>query len=79
MSSKSTLLHTGFEHWYTDCNSQYYDDTKENDAITIEIDKMHRVETDEEGTTIIIEKGTPLYNEIMKRFGGKRSIHIIGG
>lgn len=68
MSSKSTLLTTGIEHWYTDCQSMYYEDTKENDAIVLNFNPEHKVETDRDGTTIVIEKGTALYDALLKQF-----------
>jgi hypothetical protein len=65
MSTKSTILLTSDnEHWYNDCNSAYYEETKTQEAIVLQIHPRHKVETDEDGTRIIIEEGTPLYNSI---------------
>jgi len=70
MSTRSTIILTAQnEHWYRDCNSQYNEDTKTLRGIVLEFDKIHRVETDEEGTRIIIEEDTELYNELIKLFG----------
>jgi len=62
MSTKSTiLLTTDSEHWYHDCNGRYYHKTKTMDCIVLEFGKQHRIETDEDGTEIIIESDTALY------------------
>lgn len=67
MSTKATLLlTTDNEHWYRELNGRYYENTKTEYCIVLEIDPRHRVETDEEGTRIIIEDNTPLYELLNK-------------
>jgi len=70
MSTKSTILLTvRNEHWYREGNAAYFEETKTQKAIVLEFDKIHRVKTDDEGTRIIIEENTELYDEIIKEFG----------
>lgn len=72
MSTKSTILLTvRNEHWYLEGNAIYSEDAKTREAIVLEFDKIHKVETDEDGTRIIIEDDTELFNEILGKFGRK--------
>jgi len=74
MSTKSTILLTSCsEHWYVQCNARYHEGTTSEYAIVLQIDKSHRIEIDEDGTEIIIEEDTPLYNEILKLFREKNN------
>lgn len=67
MSTKSSLLLTkNNEHWYIELDAEYSEDAKTERCIVIEIDKMHKVETDEEGTRIIVEEGTELYKALIE-------------
>ena len=67
MSTKSTMiLTTDNEHWYKDCNGAYYENTGTKDCIVLEIDKRHRIETEEDYTRVIIEEGTPLYKALQR-------------
>ena len=67
MSTKSTIFLTNDnEHCYIEQNAMYYENCKTETCIIIEIDPKHAVDTDHEGTRVIIEEGTELYN-IMKR------------
>ena len=66
MSTKSTLILTqDNEHWYKDCNAKCF---------VLEFDKKHKVEVDEEGTRIIIESNTPLYEKLYKILYPKEGI-----
>ena len=68
MSTKATIFLTSDnEHWYRELNAMYYEETKTEYAIVLEIDPRHKVETDEDGTRIIIEEGTPLYKAICEK------------
>jgi hypothetical protein len=67
MSTKCTILLTANnEHWYREQNAAYYEETKTEQAIILEIDPIHKIETTDEGTRIIIEEGTNLYKAIME-------------
>lgn len=69
MSTKSTMILTGDnEHWYLDCNGPYYEKTKTQRCIVLELDPRHKIEQDDEGTRVIIEEGTPLYNTLENAF-----------
>lgn len=73
MSSKATILLTKEnEHWYRELNAQYEEETVSEYCIILEIGPGHKVETDEDGTRVIIEEGSPLYNEILKNLTGRR-------
>lgn len=66
MSTKSTILLTNAnEHWYVDCQASVWEEVTTEHAIILEIGTEHRIETDDEGTRIIIEEGTELYKAIM--------------
>lgn len=78
MSTKSTMILTrDNEHWYKEGNGPYYEQSKTESPLVLEFDPQHKVETDEEGTRIIIEEGTPLYEDLYKIFlSGPRRIKI---
>jgi hypothetical protein len=66
MSTHATLFLTkDNEHCYIEHNAPYYEECKTEQCIVLEVDPKHRVETDEEGTRIIIEEGTELYNHLI--------------
>ncbi len=65
MSSKvSILLTSDNEHWYKEGEGPYYEQSKTQNPIVLEIDKSHMIETTENQIRVIIEEGTPLYEEI---------------
>lgn len=67
MSSKATLFLTNAnEHWYHEGNARYYEGTKAESAFVLEIAPKHKIETDEEGTFIVIEEGTELFESLAK-------------
>jgi hypothetical protein len=69
MSSKSTIIFTSDnDHWYTDCNGQYCQGSKNDDPLVLEISPVHKIETTEYGTVVLIEKGTELYTQLMEFF-----------
>lgn len=70
MSTKSTILLTSDnEHWFNDCNAAYYEETKTQEAIILEISSQHKVDVYSDITRIVIEEGTPLYKSIMEKLG----------
>lgn len=67
MSTKATILLTNDnEHWYRETNARYYESTKSEEAMILEIDGQHRVEQSMDGLRVIIEEGTNLYAELSK-------------
>ena len=70
MSSKSTLFLTNDnEHWYIEGSSKYYEGTKEDDAMVLEIDAQHITYKDYDGGLIIVlEKSSNLYRKLLTLF-----------
>jgi len=54
------------EHWYVEQNASYNEGCATEKCIVLEIHPRYRIETDDEGTRIIIEEGTPLYECLNK-------------
>ena len=68
MSSKSTVLHTGGDHWFTDFNSEYFDKTRLPDALYLSFSQYHEFEDEgKEGISIIIERDSDIYKELMRK------------
>jgi len=78
VSTRSTILLTNEnEHWYRDCNGAYHEETSTEECLVLELDKRHKVEQDEDGTRIIIEEDTPLYQAILELIKGDGKTQII--
>lgn len=67
MSTRTTVLKTQHEEWWTESTPEIVDGMPTRDVLTIGISKaaMLRWETDTDGLWIELRPGTPLYDALM--------------
>lgn len=71
MSTRATLLLTSAgEHWYRETTNGWVNEQSKTECpIVLQIGPEHRVETaDNGGTVVLVEEGTPLHRELREAF-----------
>jgi hypothetical protein len=69
MSTRTTIIRTGKEHWFTEGTPELVDGEYVRDVLTIDIhpDNVIRIEQDKEGVSIDLKPGSELYRVLMEK------------
>jgi hypothetical protein len=69
MSSRSTVLDTPDEHWFTDCNIEVHDGVTYSDVLTIHIDKKNVLVFQEDANSYVLDinPNSDLYKQLVQK------------